>query len=234
MKTLISFSLILNLCFFCCAGYFIDSKGGMTWVFGKINHYQKSEYRENRMNVFSCLPPISTGDTVFLGDSILDFGEWGELITGAKNRAISGSTTSDVIKLLPSIGNPRHIILSIGGNNFQGEVPLEQTKAEYRTIINSIPKETHVWILPVFAPNADLYELNIRPGHPGIHRPEKEEVAELNSFIKSLESGHVRMIDMPELLHNGELSAEYTLDGLHLNGKGLRLFAQKVEKAIAP
>jgi len=186
------------------------------------------------MNVFSCLPPISKGDTVFIGDSILDFGEWGELIRGAKNRAISGSTTSDVIRLLPSIGHPKHIILSIGGNNFQGEVPILQTKVEYRKIIKSIPSGTHVWILPVLSANTDLYEKNIRPGHPGIHRPEKSEVGELNAFIKSLESGHVHMIDMPELLRNGELSTEYTLDGLHLNGKGLKLFAEKVEKAIAP
>jgi lysophospholipase L1-like esterase len=236
-------SFIFNIFFLCFAVVFIDSKGGYKWVMEKVlnlfNHQPKIGYAENKIDIFGKLPPIGKQDIVFLGDSILDYGEWHEWLgEHAKNRAINGDDTGTVLNRLHGItaGRPRHIVLLIGLANLENNTPLDTTRSEYAEILSTIRKEspdTDIWLLSLTPVNRALYQRHIIPGHEGINMPEFEEVRKLNIFIEQLASQKVHYINMAELLSpTKELSSDYTLDGEHLNGAGLKIIAQKVKKLI--
>ena len=137
----------------------------------------KSKVRMNRMN------------------RIFDFGEWHEFLDDgrAKNRAISGDDTHTILDRLNQIivGNPRHVVILCGINNFQKRIPSAQTTNEYAQIVDMIfsqSQHTDIWLLPVLPVNTVLYKQWIVPDHSGINMPRQAEVESLNAFIKKLAS----------------------------------------------
>ena len=194
------------------------------------------------MSVFEQLP-LGTNDIVFLGDSIFNFGEWQELMDDprAKNRAISGDDTANILKRLGQVtsGRPAHVVLLIGINNFQGGVPFTQTTNEYAQIVEkllSASDRTKVWLVPIFPVNPNLYRRWITPGNPNIHMPEQSEVESLNRFLEHLtakDPNRIHYVPVPSVLNSsGYLGEDFTLDGLHLNGRGLSEIAKHVKIAI--
>lgn len=84
-----------------------------------------STYYYQRATLFEQLP-VNADDILFVGNSITDGGEWGELFQNprVKNRGISGDTTWGVYDRLSVLtqGKPAQIFLLIGINNVpQGE-----------------------------------------------------------------------------------------------------------------
>lgn len=79
-----------------------------------------STFYEQRATLFEELP-ITSKDIVFLGNSITNGGEWGELFHNArvKNRGISGDICMGVYDRLEPIlrGKPAKIFLLIGIND---------------------------------------------------------------------------------------------------------------------
>ena len=60
--------------------------------------------------------------TVFLGDSLVAFGEWSELLPGnVANRGITGDRTDDLLERLPETlaGSPSGLILLVGINDLR-------------------------------------------------------------------------------------------------------------------
>lgn len=221
-------------------------KGGWPWLRDRISillngrESRNSIYALNRISVFDQLP-VHSEDIVFLGDSILNYGEWHEYLDNvrAKNRAIDGDDTHSILGRLAAVvaGNPRHIIVSCGINNLQRKMTTSQTIHEYNQILSYIllqsPNST-VWILPVLPVNAKLYALRIASQFPGVSRPRNSDVDTINSFLESLaaDTSRVHYVDMPELLSDmGELRDKYTIDGLHLNGRGLRKIALRLQQS---
>lgn len=211
----------------------------------KAFHIQhtSADYSSIRISVFDQIP-LHTNDIVFLGDSIFNFGEWQELMNDplAKNRAINGDNTSTILNRLDQIisGRPAHIVLLCGINNFQGRIPFEQTTNEYAQIVDrllSASPKTQVWLLPAFPVRSELYHRWITPSFPGIHMPEQIEVERLNHFIQQLTAKdeiRVHYVPIPGVLDkSGHLADDFTLDGLHLNGRGLSEVAKDVKAAMS-
>lgn len=183
--------------------------------------------------------PNEPADIVFLGDSILDFGEWHEFMNDhrAKNRAINGDDTGTILKRLGSIvvGHPRHIVLLCGINNFQKGISFTKTATEYSQIVKAILSQspsTDLWLLSVLPVNSILYRKWIVPDHPGINMPSWDQVVALNAFIRELTVGNPRVhfVELSDLLDsNGEIREAYTIDGLHLNGVGLKMVAERLK-----
>lgn len=242
-KVIIILSFICNFFFIFATAAFIHSKGGYRWVVDKtlnvFSQQLKAGYPQYKIDIFKQLPPIGTGDIVFLGDSLFDYGEWHEWLgEHAKNRAINGDDTADILYRLHEVtkGKPRHIILCIGLNNFEKNIPLDKTKSDYTDIIKIIRKESSdsdIWLLPLIPVNRSLYQRYIIPGNPGIIMPKPEDIQSLNTFIKKMVNKKVHYIELPELLSStSELSSSYTFDGEHFNGAGLKLIAKKIQKSI--
>ncbi len=245
-RILIGLSLIFNLLVVFGALFVIDKKGGLPWLSRQVAgilqpprpETNRLDFPNSRLSVFEQLP-VGPGDIVFLGDSIFAMGEWHEYLDDgrAKNRAIDGEDTRGILKRLKPIvsGKPRHVVIHCGINNFQNHIPYSQTTSEYTQIVDTISSrsaQTDIWMLPVLPVNERLYKKWILRALPGMNKPERTAVEDLNAFIKRLAAGssRVHFVDVPALLNpEGELREECTYDGLHLNGRGLKKVAKRLQ-----
>lgn len=238
-RLLLLTSLFIN---FAVASAAVARQTGATfWLrekYHSLRKHQGNGYNE-RLSVFEQLS-VGPRDTVLLGDSIAQFGEWSELLNDphVKNRGIGGDTTTRLVGRLEEItsGKPRNVVLICGINNLQEQIPLAQTKREYAEIVSTITDEspmTDVWMVQVFPINKRLYQRWIVSENPNINIPQQADVEELNGFIKSLVSPHVHFVGVPEILApSGELSESYTLDGLHPSGSGLKEIAHLLFQSL--
>jgi lysophospholipase L1-like esterase len=248
-RILIVLSLTLNALVLLGSVAIVLSMGGLPWLRREAGEVlpalrragPRADYARNMQSVFEQLP-VGPDDVLLLGDSILDYGEWHEFLDNphAKNRAINGDDTRTILPRLDQItrGGPRHVVLLCGINNIQNGVPYAQTTREYARIVGTITSRsahTDLWLLPVLPINTRLYRKWIVPDMGYLHMPTLGEVVALNAFIRTLAVNRPRVhfVDLPGLLDNvGELREEYTSDGIHLNGQGLKHIAMRLKQDL--
>jgi len=246
LRALIIASIALNLIILIGSVMVMQKKGGLSWMTHKLAQVMDFEqtdsagndYRRNRLSVLMQLT-VDPADIVFLGDSGLEFGAWHEFLNDlrAKNRALSGDDTGSLLtRLTPVVeGKPRHIVLMCGMNNFLKGTPYEKTTDEYVQIVRTISSGspgTDLWLLPVLPVNPVLFRKRIVANQPQIHIPQRNEVEAFNAFIRGLAAAHSRIhfVELPELLDSGgELQDAYSIDGLHVNGAGLKKMAEHLK-----
>jgi lysophospholipase L1-like esterase len=242
-------SISLNIIFIILGTIFIFRRGGVAYIVSKFSFLERplqenndrtgdrshqdltlSRYQKMRLSIFENLPP-SQGEIIFLGDSLTDQGEWQEYFQqiNVQNRGISGDTTEGILNRLDEIikSKPQKIFLLIGTNDFwYGSKNLSKAVANYRQILNlfqtKIPK-TEVYIQSVLPIDRQKYNLNIKPQNLVQFNQEIEQLAK--EFSYQYINLYDRFTDK-----EGRLSSQYTLDGVHLNGKGYLVW----QKAIAP
>lgn len=237
-------SLIVNLVLGSGLGYFVYKKGGISYLKQKFsrNHTKTyGDYYQSKVGLFKELPN-QTNDIYLVGDSLTDFGEWQELLSNVnvKNRGVNGDTTSGIINRIQEIteGNPSKIFIMCGINNIQGKIPGNQTIEEYHTIIRSFLQKAEgskIYLQSVLPINKKKYNEKIIPRYPRIHIPTNIEVNNINQFLmKTAEKyPNIQYVNLFQLTNSaGELIAEYTDDGLHLNGKGLIVWAEIINPFI--
>lgn len=195
----------------------------------------QSTYWFQKKTLFDELP-IKKGDIVFLGNSITDGGEWAELfdMPNVKNRGISGDIVNNVRKRLDQIteGQPAKIFLLIGINDVSHKnETVESIAADYEKLVDEIMAKaphTKLYIQSVF-PVKESYDifkgLNGR-GHM---------VKPLNDKIRQIaQKRGLTYIDLYSVLQgaDGNLSDEYTNDGLHLTGPGYKAWVNAIRNYV--
>lgn len=168
---------------------------------------------EHRSSLFRELP--ARGQVVMLGDSLTAQNEWGEWLPGAINRGINGDTVRGVRRRL-SISVPEdaaRIYLMIGINDLRRGADAGAVAEEYAALIQAIGPRVVV--------QSTLYTRN---------KALNARVATLNARLRELcASGACRYLDLnPSLAPEGVLSADYTVDGIHLNGDGYRVWVGRL------
>lgn len=202
---------------------------GCALVHRRLSRPPRPSYAAQQADIYASLPAPGAGSVVFLGDSILDNGEWGELIPGAVNRAIGGATTVDVVKRVKDIGVPSTVVLSVGVNDLMQGRPVPEAINKYQWIIRTLQWQgARVLCVPILPVNEAIYERVLVPHYPRMKQPKAADVAEFNAAIARLD---VTMLNPPVLI-NGQLSERYTLDGLHLNGAGLVVLAETIKQNL--
>lgn len=189
-----------------------------------------STYYHQRVTHFRSLPHTS-GDIIFLGNSISDGGEWSELFDDKrlKNRGISGDVSAGVMHRLDEVANrkPAKVFLLIGTNDLaRGVAPDSLLKNMYW--ISSYLKEQ--------SPTTRLYVQSILPvneqfGKFGGHTSKRELIKQVNAELqaKAPEYGYTYLdLHAPFSDNTGRLKASYTNDGLHLSGDGYMLWKHLV------
>lgn len=178
--------------------------------------------------------PIEPDAIVFLGDSLTQEAEWSEWFPqfNIKNRGISGDTTSGLIDRLTPIlvAKPQKLFLMIGINDLLNEHRSSAAVAQsYQHILSRFQNQTpatQVVVQSVLPINANLC------GKDLCGKQLRAEIEALNQVLQTIatQHGYTFLNLFPLFLdsHN-QLSAEYTLDGIHLNGKGYRLWAQQLQ-----
>lgn len=185
---------------------------------------QDDPYYKHRKSQFEQLMNNERYETMMLGDSITDEGQWDELLNNTKvqNRGISGDTTDGVIDRLNSVSKGiKQVFIMIGVNDIMRGREVDEIFANYLKIIQTLKdKNIKVYI------QSTLYI--------GESRKENfnSKVEELDKRLEKYASeNQITFINLnPIFAPQKVLKKEFTSDDLHLNGSAYNLWAEQIRK----
>ena len=186
-----------------------------------------SEYYINKVTSFM-VSDSGKGKIVFLGDSLTDICDWSELLNNNDiiNRGISLDTTDGVLNRLSEVTrlNPSKIFIMIGINDIGKGRSTKDIINNYKKILDYIKensKSTTIYVQSLLPINKDIFKTTTK----------NEEIINLNKeLVKLCNSYGVKYINLYPLfvVDNNKLNPEYTVSGLHVNGKGYLVWKKAV------
>lgn len=188
-----------------------------------------SEYYINKVTSFMA-SDSGKGKIVFLGDSLTDICDWNELLNNDDilNRGISLDTTDGVLNRLSEVTrlNPRKVFIMIGINDIGKGRSTRNIISNYKKILDYIKensKSTTIYVQSLLPINKDILKTTTK----------NEEIINLNNeLVKLCNSSGVNYINLYPLfvVENNKLNPEYTIGGLHVNGKGYLVWKKAIEQ----
>lgn len=172
--------------------------------------------------------PNSRKDIIFLGNSITAGTDWSELLgnPNCRNRGISGDITYGILARLDEVteGQPAKIFLLIGINDIQHNTPDSIIISNYRKIVQTIKSAS---------PRTKIYVQTLLPVNNTFtqfknHYNKDEHIAAVNDGIRKIAAEEkVTCIELNKSFQDseGELDKKLTMDGLHLNAEGYKIWA---------
>ena len=185
---------------------------------------QDDPYYKHRKSQFEQLMNNERYETMMLGDSITDEGQWDELLDNTKvqNRGISGDTTDGVLDRLNSISKGiKQVFIMIGVNDIMRGKEVDEVYANYLKIIQTFKdKNIKVYI------QSTLYIGERRKAN---FNPKIEELDK--KLEKYASENQITFINLnPILAPQKVLKKEFTSDDLHLNGTAYKLWTEQIRK----
>jgi lysophospholipase L1-like esterase len=188
----------------------------------------------HRNTVFESLPRDES-EIIFLGDSFIDFAEWGELFNNSKikNRGIAGDRTDGVLLRLNDIlsSSPAKIFIMIGYNDLKNGRAIPDILQNFKKIIENIRTNS---------PQTAIYIHSLLPVHNAVYRGkvDNRDIINLNHQLAKLcERHNVVFIDLFSSFcgDDNQLLAEFASnDGLHLSGKAYLKWRSIIRKFVSP
>lgn len=228
MKRLLYISLIVNILLLSFLAWSVQKLGGFGYTWHRLSHREWGVYY-HRAQHFERLPD-RPGSVVFLGDSQIEQAEWHEFFGDnpmVLNRGISGDYIAGVQARLGEIlrHKPSKIFLLVGVNDLFFEKPLPEMERDYNAIVQRIRTES---------PQTELFLLSLLPvnNHVRDIGIQNSQVTAFNAIIQKIaRSFALPYVDVntPLTDADGNLSAKFTDDGLHINGLGYGV----VKKALS-
>lgn len=220
MKKALFFSLLLNALLLAGMVFTLHRLGGWRYTMSRLSNPMVGQYH-HRQQLFKRLPE-RRGAVVFVGDSHVEQCEWQELVGGDStrvlNRGISGDYVAGVLARLPEVlrHRPAKIYLLVGVNDLLFQTRPDEVAAQYRELVQRIRRES---------PDTELVLLGIPPVNNELRntRLDNTDIKTLNAHIAQIARDYaLRYLDLYSRLTdaNGNLSAKFTEDGVHLNGAG--------------
>ncbi len=183
----------------------------------------RSSFYDQKVSLFRQLP-AAPGEVIFMGNSLTDLGEWGEMWPGlpVRNRGISSDITFGVLARLDEVTarRPAKIFLLIGINDLARGIPVEVILANHARIMARVQQES---------PNTQLFVQSMLPTQPAFqeyrnHQGKGAQIRAVNAGLAQLCVGqkNVHYVDLHKAFADdeGHLDMRYTRDGLHLTGAG--------------
>lgn len=232
MKLILILSLLLNTVLIAGGYYALQSLGGARYVLYKMSNRGTTGVYGHRKMQFEMLP-VQNKDIIMLGNSITEQGEWAELMENhnVKNRGIAGDGTVGLLERLGEItrGQPRQIFLMIGINDLLFH-DAEFTLSNYETIVERIQRES---------PSTELILQSVLPTNDNVRNIGINflEIQKLNRGIAALaDRAGLKYLNLYETFRDVDdnLNADYTDDGIHLNGKAYLIWRDVLKKHIPP
>ncbi|WNO11546.1 GDSL-type esterase/lipase family protein [Teredinibacter sp. KSP-S5-2] len=220
IKILLGLSLAVNALIVAVIVW-VWSGSALNYLFTQLNkpHYDRWKTQFDSFN-------IKPEDTVFLGDSITEFGAWDEWFPNSRiiNRGISGDTTEGVLKRLAPVaqGKPAQVFLMIGTNDLFGNVPEDKIVENILEIIRQIKSESKL---------TEVYIQSILPRRPRF----TQRIISLNNNLKTAVSGKAEWIDLYPLFIDAEqksIRPELSNDQLHLLGEGYKIWRDYIAHLV--
>lgn len=169
-------------------------------------------------------------EVVMIGDSLTDFAEWNDIFPGVSiaNHGISGDTVHGIaarIDAILAVGAKKAFIMA-GINDIAKGRKVADIIADYSTIIKKLTEHgVQVYIQSTISFNAKL------AGYSFGYGDNLAKITEINAHLAQLAQQYkLVFIDLnAKLANNGELSALYTHDGVHLNAAGYKIWKNELE-----
>jgi lysophospholipase L1-like esterase len=188
---------------------------------------KKPGYRARREGMFA-LTTLGSASVVMLGDSLTERAQWSE-ITGCPylvNRGIGADDSAGVLRRLDEVTklNPSAVFLMIGVNDVVSSVPTE-------TIIDNVRRT----IATLNNAGARVYLTLVLPVTQGFPRKINPKVTELNAaYIALAHETKTTLVDFRAGMRteDGFLRDEMSLDGIHLNPAGYRVWRDAVTPLV--
>lgn len=202
------------------------------------NDFAHGEYYHNKVTSFGVQNAnLSSGQIVFIGDSITDLypldSYYGDLDRACYNRGIGGDTTQGVIdRLGVSLFDikPSTIVLMIGTNDIDGDVPNDKIIENYKIILSEINKNQ---------PMVELYFMSVIPQNKDLESYTQLDVDKNNKTILTINEEIRKLcdefgctyVDLHSSLldENGYLRKEFSDDGIHLNANGFEIWTNMLK-----
>ena len=193
----------------------------------------QTKYRE--LNKISVLEP----DIIFIGDSIVEYYPFQELLGTAKtivNRGIRGYQTGLLLENLDAhlYGDAvDQIVLLIGTNDIGKDIPMNEALDNLERVIQSIARDY---------PLSQIKLLSILPVNEGekykqtVYIRTNEKIKEWNQAYEALVSAYMQVDFVPiydSLTDSeGQLKKDYTTDGLHLSVAGYQALSEALKEYL--
>ena len=174
--------------------------------------------------------PNKKKEIVFLGNSITAQGSWAELFNNKRiiNRGISGDRTDGILFRLKEVteSNPSKVFLLIGTNDIKYGRSEEYIVSRIQQILKTIKADS---------PKTKIHLQSILPTYGRKERP-IGIIKNINTKLKEIAvQEKILYIDLfPHFIseNTGQLDKTFSLDGLHLNGKGYLLWKKLITEFI--
>ena len=131
---------------------------------------------------------------------------------------------------------PRRVFINIGTNDLSdGNIPMEQVMDNYDKILNIIEAElpqVEIYLMAYYPVN---YEAATEEMKPCLKIRNNEKIVRANEMVQELAKKHgQKYIDVNEELKDeqGNLKAEYTIEGMHIRPEGYRAILPEVMKYV--
>jgi len=164
-------------------------------------------------------------EMIFLGDSHMEQCEWNEVFPNWKtaNRGIGGEGTEGLLARIAvlSVDQDQTVFLQIGINDLLNDRTPEQVKESYVKIL-SLLEQRKIRVVPSLI----FYVRYIPHVNP--------MVTKLNQSLLTLfRDRKIEFIDLnPQISENETLLKKYSIDGIHLNNEGYKIWIHEIEKRI--
>ncbi len=192
---------------------------------------QHSTHWLQRSSHFRLLPNVR-GEIIFLGDSLTEGCNWGEMLQNPKilNRGIGGDVSQGILDRLDEVteSSPALIFLMIGINDLARGIPAEDILANVKRFISKVRQNS---------PDTEIYLESLLPVNPDFgnfpdHTDKGSAIIRFNQVLKRLAKDYrCQFVDLHELFvgRDNKLDPKYSHDGLHLNGAGYAVWKQSVK-----
>jgi len=169
---------------------------------------------------------VQPDDTVFLGDSLTEYGAWQELFpeSNIRNRGIVGDTTTGLIARLDQAieGQPAQVFLMIGTNDLFNGASQEEIVNNIVTIVDEIHETS---------PQTDIFVQSILPRGSRYQEP----IESLNATLETAITGKATWVNLyPLFLDEAgtSLNDSLTNDELHLLGEAYFIWRDSIAHLV--
>lgn len=197
-------------------------------------HFVTFDHSEPRVE--TKIEEVVPENIVFLGDSITDFYDLDKYYEGyhVVNSGIGGNQTKDILDDMNGRVyqyNPSKIFILIGTNDLHDGKSVEEISDNIKQIVDEIVKnrpETKIYLESIYPVNKDINEV-------AVGTRTNSDITEINNLLEDFcEEKDINYVDIYNLLtdDDGNLSNEYSNDGLHLNDKGYEVVTDKIKEYL--
>ncbi len=222
-KKLLVASLATNLLCLLALAFLVHSFGGPRYLLFRLTHHSGDGMSTGRAEMLATLPTKSDA-IMLLGDSLIQNGEWAELLDEPRaiNRGITGQWSEVLLNRLPALLHtpPETLLLMTGINDLKGR-SAKDTAATVARIVAAIRER---------APDTTLVVHSVLPVNNQLKATgrDNQSIVALNHLLmENCGTENCQFLDIHRHFtdEEGRLNARYTHDGVHLNGDGYQRWA---------